>query len=280
MKNYIKALFLSSTLVSIGAFAAKPTDTISNGEIFIGFYASNTDLAGGGQNFITNLGSYTQFDDRNGQKITFSTKLLTENLVSTYGVNWNSRDDISWAVSGGTTTTPLGGLSRNTIFATSPTGAVIGSNGNDALALVQQKISGVATLFNSTDTTLSSTFTVVVPGSLANSMYALQVASGPTPQFGLSNTKVAVGTTVSDFYGLAPTDLTATTGNAAKINGTALANGWTQGSNYLGSFTLDASGLSFTASGASAVPEPSTYAALAGAAVLGLVAYRRRQARA
>lgn len=44
--------------------------------------------------------------------------------------------------------------------------------------------------------------------------------------------------------------------------------------------TFNTSMLSYSAISASPVPEPSTYAALAGLAALGLVAWRRRQARA
>jgi hypothetical protein len=97
-------------------------------------------------------------------------------------------------------------------------------------------------------------------------------------RFGPTNQIVASGAgSALDFYAVIPTGVTP---SGLAVDGTEFL--YASGANLLGKVYLDASGLSYLASGspASAVPEPSTYAALAGAAVLGLAAYRRRLARA
>jgi hypothetical protein len=166
------------------------------------------------------------------------------------------------------------GLTRNSIFATAVSGAApIASASDGILGTVRSNVSSIGTAFNAFDTTAHSTVSVVVASSNVNSMQA-RLTTNNSAQFGASNQNVTTATSVSDFYALVPTTGgTAPNGLATDGDGIVFA----RGTNLLGTFTLDASGLSYV-SGASAIPEPSTYAALAGAVVLGLAASRRRSA--
>jgi hypothetical protein len=155
------------------------------------------------------------------------------------------------------------------------TGAiVVNSNGSTSTTTNVNRITSIGTSYNAFNTTINSNVAVVVDSSNATSMQALLTASSNT-RFGSVNQVVATGSgSALDFYAVVPSDATPS-GLAIDTDGLV----YTSGVNRLGTFTLDASGLSYLASGtASAIPEPSTFGALAGAAVLGLAATRRRSA--
>ncbi len=272
MKNSLKTLILATAVTASSAFAATTTDTFAAGDILLGFFTSSG--TGAGQNLMVNLGAFSQFENNDGATINFSSSIVAD-LNDTYGSDWNTRTDIKWSVTGATFATSVDGVTRNTIFATAVDGAApIASASDGILASVRSNVSSIGTAFNAFDTTANSTVSVVVASSNANSMQA-RLTTNNSPQFGAIGQNVTTATTVSDFYALVPTSGgTAPTGLATDGDGIVFA----RGTNLLGSFALDASGLSFTASGASAIPEPSTYAALVGAAVLGLAASRRRPA--
>lgn len=273
MKNQLKALALAAVAFSSAAYAAVPTDTIGPGDVFIGFYAASGE--GAGRNLVVNLGGYQQFDNRNGGSFSI-TNVAIADLSSIYGADWNTRTDLKWAVTGYTSNTAVDGLTRNTVFASSARTDIgdapnaIASNNDGTLQLDRTNIESIKNLFNSSNTTGNSTVAVNEDGSLSTSFTQYQIANNNL-RFGPLNNNDANGANISDFYGLVPTS-----GGVAPA-GNAAANGWTRGSNYLGYFTLDASGLTFTASG-SAVPEPSSYAAIGGVVALGFVASRRRRA--
>ncbi|MCS6244246.1 MAG: PEP-CTERM sorting domain-containing protein [Opitutus sp.] len=272
MKNSLKALFLASVVTASSAFAATTTDTFAAGDILLGFFTSTG--VGAGSNLMVNLGSFGQFDNNDGSTVNFSSSIVSD-LNATYGSDWNTRTDIKWSVTGATFAASVDGLTRNSIFATAVSGAApIASASDGILGTVRSNVSSIGTAFNAFDTTANSTVSVVVASSNVNSMQA-RLTTNNSAQFGASNQNVTTATSVSDFYALVPTTGgTAPTGLATDGDGIVFA----RGTNYLGTFELKASGLSFTASGASAIPEPSTFGALAGAAVLGLAATRRRPA--
>jgi len=271
MKNSLKTLLLATAVTASSAFAATTTDTTTDtfdaGDILLGFNTNSG--VGAGKNLMVNLGSFSQFDSNNGSTINFSSSIVAD-LNATYGSSWNTRNDISWSVTGATFASSVNGLTRNTIFATTASGAAaIESNSDGILQSVRANVQSIGTAFNAATTTANSTVSVVVANSDANSMQA-RLTTNNSAQFGSFNQSLTTYTSVEDFYALVPiSGGVAPTGLATDATGLVFA----RGANYLGSFKLDASGLSF-----SAIPEPSTYAALAGAAVLGLAAFRRRPA--
>jgi len=280
MKNIFKASLVALTAAS-AAIAATTTDTFNSGDVLVGFYSDTGTGGTSKMNLMVNLGSYTNFDNKDGATTNFSSSIVSD-LVATYGSSWNTRTDISWSVAG-FIFPAKDGLPRNTVFATSPRANVsdapiaIASNTDSFLsANARTPIAGIATAFNYVETTANSTLNVLVSdasGGINNNVSANSFRTklaANAPQFGYINTNDTNGSNVSDFYAVLPTDGTAPSGTAA-------ASGYTLGSNKLGYFTLDSNGLSFTST--AAIPEPSTAAALAGIVVLGCVVSRRRQVR-
>jgi len=276
MKKILSALTLSA-LVASSASAAVSSDLINNGDIILGFYSATEDTG-----LVVNLGAFQSFDNFDGA--TFNTRLDVADIASVYGASWNTRTDLFWTVTGATNaTSEIDGLSRNTIFsaqkrtnlavqAAAPTGNNSATQAtNDANAI--RSIGGG---YNTVDTTQVGGFAVVQSSTTTTTtdFRGFQITT-PTALFGTATDNSVTGTSISDFYGMVPTDRNNTVGGLAELNGWKDGLDIEDGVNYLGKFQLSASGLSFTAT---AVPEPSTYAALAGAAVLGLAAYRRRPA--
>jgi len=270
MKNSLKTLVLATVATASSAFA-QTTNTFDAGDILLGFFTNSG--VGAGSNLMVNLGSFDQFDNNDGATTNFSSSIVAD-LNATYGSGWNTRTDIKWSVTGATFASSVFGVTRNTIFATAVSGAApIASASDGILAGVRSNVSTIGTTFNAFATTANSTVSVVVPGSNVDSMQG-RLTTNNSPQFGAIGQNVTTATSVSDFYALVPTSGgISPTGLATDADGIVFV----RGTNRLGEFSLSGTGISFTAS---AVPEPSTYAALAGAAVLGLAAFRRRQVRA
>lgn len=276
MKIRSSALAAALLAFSSPAFAALVSDTFDAGDVLLSFYTATG--AGATQNLIVNLGAYQQFDDNDGRTFAFSSGIVAD-LAATYGAAWNTRADLIWAVTGATFTGSVDGLTRNTVFTTSPRATLgsspiaIPSNTDSALSTSRNQIQSVANAFNTTQTTANSTVSVILSNSNADAFYTRQQGSN-TVQFGNSNNNQAAGTTISDLYALVPT-----------VNGIAPAGGavdesglvFGRGTNYLGYFTLSGTGLTFTASGTSPVPEPSAFALLGGALALGFATVRRRR---
>lgn len=274
MKKIISTLALSA-VAATASFAAVSPDPIGNGDIFIGFYA--TGGVGVDRGLVINLGAFQTFDNRDGATFSLS-RVATADLVSVYGASWNTRTDLVWTVTGSVYGTgELDGLSRNTVFASSPRASIgdapdpiTGNNSASQGTNDRTSIQSIAAGYNSATTTVDGGYAVIQEvGSVTNAFRDFQLTT-PTALFGPLNDNDTNGTNISDFYGLVPTDRTIGAGNAQD-------SGWTTGTNYLGYFTLDATGLTFTASG-SAIPEPSSFAALGGLAALGFAASRRRRA--
>jgi hypothetical protein len=282
MKTSFKTLLLATAVTASSAFAqtTTTTNTFDFGDIMLGFSASSG--TGAGKSLQVNLGAFQQFDNADGSTIAFSSSIVAD-LNATFGDGTNGTNDwrtsgfVKWSVIGTTgPTNGIDGLSRRTIFTTAPDGAIAPAATVD---LTQSSdvpdITSMSTLYNGATVTANSTVSVVVDNSNAGSYFA-RVNNSPTVRFGTSNQTVANGTSsVLDFYAVVPTNPFGGLGGEA-IDG--IGHVYTAGSNFLGEFELKASGLTFTAATASAIPEPSTFGALAGAAVLGLAATRRRPA--
>jgi len=276
MKNKLNIAIVGTVLASGILSAATTTDTFTAGEILLGFYASSG--TGASKNLVANLGSFGNFDNNDGATVSILGSSLVSDLVATYGANWNSRTDITWSVTGANFAQSVAGLTRNTIFATSPRASVtdapisITGGSDGTLAGIRLNVNSINTAYDAATTTANSTVTVVIDGSNSDSMQARMVLSA-SPQFGTDNTNSAASVTISDFYGLVPTSGgIAPNGAAVDTDGVV----FTRGTNYLGYFTLSSNGLNYTASG-TAIPEPSSYAVLGGLVALGYSAIRRRR---
>lgn len=262
MKKFIVAALLAVG-ISGATFAADSNDLI------LGFRA--TGGVGSAQNLEVNLGSFSLYKNQapGGSTVTI-TNLLTgsafgANTISAiYGSSWNTRSDVLWGVAGtiiNGQTGPGGEVGRSLYAAAIATGSLLDGQAssigyNRASAITQggpsAKIAGLYSKFGSD--------TVIAPQASDLNSWSIQYGNTPAPfNYGTlaqvkfdNNTAISGSYIASDLYELLPGSGPGT---------------------FLGTIAIFANGdVTFTG----AVPEPSTYAALMGAAVLGFVALRRR----
>jgi hypothetical protein len=268
-------LLTSLLAISAGPLAASAaTVSASLNDLIVGFYA--TGGTGASVNLEVNLGNVAQFYNVSGQ-ITFSGLSATD-LSGTYGSNWNTRTDLFWGVAGTTgaaSGTTIGGnpIAAKTLWGgqAQTTLGVSSSGWNTGTTFAQQGpagtiaglYSGLAGSLNGAISTANSTVAATINNTLNGSW---SKAEGTTAAaFGYFNPKTSFdGSTnivgnyaAMDLYQLQPNSGAATLMGTFALSGDGML---TYGANF----------------SAATVPEPSTYAALLGAAALGFGAYRRR----
>lgn len=256
MKKLLIAALLTAGL-SGSAFAAVSSDLI------LGF----RDTSNPASNLEIDLGQVSVFAAQaSGTTVTY-TNLLglgSSSINQVYGAGWNTSDTLLWGVAGSTGNT----TSTRTLYATSvATGSLLDGTADSSAWIAKSAVSQstaaakISTLYSGLPSTVG-----VLATSATNSWSGTE---GTTPaafstwskvQFE-NTTDVGSGYLASDLYELAP------------------ANANNPG-NFLGTFAIFGNGnVTFTAAGALAsIPEPTTYAAILGMAVLGFVMLRRKQA--
>jgi hypothetical protein len=269
-------------IVSLAGSSHAQTVSAQDGDLLLGFRASGGN--GSALNLEVNLGAYSNFNMMNGSTFTLS-QLSPLDLSGTYGNGtstnpiWSSRTDLVWSVDGTSYnnggTGDATGLQNNTYFTTAIGGSTPNykrQTSNSQLG-VSQNMDGFTAGLNGSTTTANSSSSSLVNKSGGNS-YDATISNGGafTRPWGANttggltfakvenNTNIPTGSFVSeDLYEFDPT-----------ASGTANAV-------LLGQFRLfDTGVLTFTEATA-AVPEPSTYAAGALAAiVLAAMTVRRR----
>ena len=195
-------------------------------DLIVGFRA--TGAPGQTLNLEVDLGNISNFYNSAGS---FSLpKLAVQDLVNTYGANWNTRTDLFWgavSTTGRADGTADGHAPVGTLWATTPDGATAFNRGSVfAQKTASQNIESMivagagGSLFGATSTT-NSAYSAVINATLAGSWTA-QDQKTLGISFGYFNptvdTKVNIppgGQTVLDLYELQPT-------NAAGVAGTLL----------------------------------------------------------
>jgi len=268
----MKKLLLS--LLAAGSLAASASAalTATSGDLIIGFYA--TGGTGQGTSVMIDAGSFTSFIAGNGSTFAIGGFSSTD-LVNTYGATWYDRTDLSWGVIGGVKNTQSGTVAsstnafgtaagKDTLFATAQNGFGTSS----AQSLGASPIQALYTYINGKTANGVGTTTYIGTNSNTTSgSWVFQRDTATNLDFkwyadnsvGSLSMPGVVGTATQDLYETVANDVSGTTG----------------GIYNLGTFSLTSSGLSFT-SAVTAVPEPSTYAAIFGVVMLGFAAYRRR----
>ncbi len=264
-------------LVGMGTSARATLVTANLNDLILGFRA--TGGTGAATNLEVNLGNVSQFYGVSG---TFGLSALSAaDLVATYGSDWNTRTDLVWGIVGTTG---------------SAAGTTIGSNTLAASTLWATRSESTPGLQSTPWTQGASEFAQQGAANTISTLYSGAVGSlGGKTSTGNSTVSATIGTSSlgswSNKEGTNASAFTFFNPKSQFENGT---NGSLHVSDlyelqsvagsasYLGSFALTSDGaLSFssTPSGAAAVPEPSTYAAILGAVTLGFVAFRRRAQR-
>ena len=273
MKKFILTALLTTGLAST-AFAQ-----LSSGDIVLGF--RDTGNAGAGNLAIKlGLGSALVSNATGNGGTYLVTNLLdsgtygSSTISGIFGAGWATSSTLKWAAAGSVLGTddsnPEG--ARNTLFATksanssSLDGTAVTAGWNTGTSTVQNAatalISPVYSNFGSGNFRTSTTTATgawskqEVPVSGTN--YFGYFASGPTV---LENSTNITGTYVSsDLWKMSPTN-----------------NGGDGSKTFLGTLAIYGNGDVKFSSAFTAIPEPSTYAAILGVVALGVAAYRRQR---
>ncbi len=285
----LKSILLPATLAlaSLASVASAANVSVNFSDIILGFRSTES---GETLNLEVNIGSVSQFTQASLGSTIVVANLKVADLVAAYGTNWYTSTTsfglIGTTGQGADSAIGPDGQSVRTVYVSNNGTPYTSHNGvNNGLAVAKALLLSVGTqtgaLTNNAATANSATSALVdsaKTGSWSNAGFSTTNAFNGV---GYTKTKFEsslTGTSVStSLYELLPTN--GSVSEADMVNPTGLAATVFQGK--IGTFSLADTGvLTFTSSGlhASAVPEPSTYAALAGAAVLGFVAYRRRSA--
>jgi len=275
----MKTKYLMAALLALaggGLTATAQTVTSGLNDLVLGFYA--TGGTGATTDLEVDLGNVSQFYGVGG---TLTLSSLNTDLSSTYGSSWNTRTDLFWGVVGTTGSANGTTINSNTIAAKTIWGGSLnlGSGStpwNKSSTFTQQTTANaVATLYSGASGSLNGA--TALSDNTAGALISNALAGSWTKQEGSSNT-LAFGST---FNPRSSFDITTNiaAGSFAAADLYEVQPGTGAGTE-LGTFALSSGGnLTYGASlGAATVPEPSTYAAILGATMLGFVSlYRRSQ---
>ena len=249
---------LAMALLTAGlALTSKAQIVGDTGDLILGFRKAGTSF-----DILVDVGQASLY--RAGSSFTVGA-LNTADISTVFGAGWNSDSAIKWGVFGSTVDGeggPMGGVvTDNTVWATGATAlqrapAVSLSNASSKIYNLYGAVLGQTS-------NLSSSQSYKISSANGFNGYTDNITSGganPTgPYFDFfSQTleKNTNGTNSLNLYQVQP--------------GTAGAP-----ATNLGYFTLNGSALTFNAF--TAIPEPSTYAAILGVVALGVAAYRRQR---
>ena len=252
---------------SLALSAGAQTVTANGGDLLLGFRASSG--TGSSSNLEVDLGAFSDYTSGgtfNDGSLHLIGNLSANDLSSTYGASWNTRSDVTWGIAGATGNS----LAGYNVYA-SKLASTLGTQSDpydamtkNALNTVAAPINGAVSGLNGATATGNSASSAVLATTDPISWSAFQDPSATSVSFNAfdtalfeNSTNITSGYVVSDLYKLSANSVT-----------------------YVGSFGLASDGKLYYSSSAasfSAVPEPSTYAAILGVAVLGFVAVRRRR---
>jgi len=254
--------FITTALLAVGltgsAFATTPSDLI------LGF----RDTSNPANNLEIDLGQASALAGGSGTvTLTNLLSLGSSSINTVYGSGWNTSSTLLWGVAGtsGTTTT------TRTLWASSVANSSLLDGVATTTAYNGGSVTGQATPASKIATVYAG-LTAVTSGNVAvldaTGGQSWSVNETPTLAFGKfaiasfeNNTAITGNYVASDIYQIAP------------VSG--------QAGSYIGTVAIWANGdVTFSTIPLAPVPEPSTYAAILGAAVLGFVIYHRRMVQA
>ena len=277
MKKYLASSLVALALTASSMSAA--TITAGVNDLVLGFRATGA-TQGNASNLEVDLGNISTFTTlAAGSTIDFSSRLSATDITATYGAF--NRTTLQFGIAGTTGSAAGGsdGQAASTVWLSNTSGVlatVAGKYGNNTSGLnipagkIGSLYNASPASLNGATSTANSNFAAVETAATAGSFAATATSAFDfgTGATGLMATSATSGIKTLYLYQVQPNDANGVTGTGVAL---------------VGSFAFDTAsgGLVYTSAGlnASAIPEPSTYAALAGAAVLGFVALRRRQAR-
>jgi hypothetical protein len=231
LKHLIATAVLALTGLPFLAPSAKAgTVTTNLSEVILGFRA--TGGMGADISLEIDLGPAAQFYNAGAGSVTTLTQLNVQDLISTYGPDWNTRSDLYWGIvgtTGASVGTPDNSRPSKTLWASSPettpgTQSLVRNKGTTfaqqgpANTIATMLVNGApGTLSGATSTANSGSAAKINAASPGSWAYQIQIADGtsfgyfnpvvenplntiPTSPSGVDGT----GYTVLDFYELVP----------------------------------------------------------------------------
>ena len=273
MKKYIASSLVALALTASSMSAA--TITAGVNDLILGFRA--TTGTGTANNLEVDLGNINSFTTLAASgTIDFSSRLSATDLTAAFG--GYAFAGLSFGVAGTTGASAGGpnGQVANTVWLTNTSGVLttVAGKYTNSGSFLATPVSQISTLYssafsgslNNSTSTANSNYATVKTATTTGS-WSNTGLTGSTLDFGMgysiTSPSAATGTKTLYLYQVQPNDV---------VSGTGVA--------LVGSFAFNTAtgGLLFTSAGlnAAAIPEPSTYAMIAGAFMLGFVALRRR----
>jgi hypothetical protein len=242
----------------------------SNGDLILGFRDDGSDGGIGTTTNITfDLGNVGLYETHPGVTVDTGFNVGTT-LASTYGAGYQTDTGLLWGVVGASGNT---GTTRDLWVSAAATGSQL--NGTN--------LQSDGSTLTSTPWTIQSTFSQSSQASKFLTLYANQATNPFSVGTAVSTSWSTLESSTSSAFGGFTKSLfeaSSANGNVAdlyELNPQSNGPGVGSAGVFLGSFSITSGGeLDFTGAG-SAIPEPSTYAAILGAAVLAVALIRRRQ---
>ena len=273
MKNIILTALLTAGLAGT-AFAQA-----ASGDIILGFRDTANSGAG---NLAIKIGTASSLlSNAAGNGGTYLvTNLLASGTYSLstisglYGAGWATSSTLKWAAAGSVLGTDLSNPDgmQNSLFATKAANSSL-LNGS---AVTTGWSTGTTTVQNSATALINPVYTNFGSGSFRTST---TTATGAWSRQEVP----ASGTTYFGYFATGPTVLE----NSTNITGTYVSsdlwkmtptnNGGDGSKTFLGTLAIYGNGDVTFSSAFTAIPEPSTYAAILGVVALGVAAYRRQR---
>jgi hypothetical protein len=286
MNKYTYNLPLLAGLACVVTFAgsARAITVSTAADFVLGFRADGGQ--GSGVNLEVNLGPSTNYTGLAPNTTFVVTRLSPLDLVSTYGANWDERNDLSFGIVGATGASTFNGIPARTLWASSPelTPGTPSAPWQRGSASGQQNTSGaITTMYSGPPGSLS------LGSATANSAFSTVIDATAGGSWSVQE-DIVVGQSFRRFTPSVRISLGSIPSTPAIYDGTngySVLDVWellpgTGDGTLVGAFGLNANGqlvFSNNPTVFAAVPEPATAATLAGAC-LALLVRRRRPAHA
>jgi len=277
------ALLAIAGTVALAASASAQTVTYTNGDLLVGFRASGG--VGSDTTFVYNLGSSVSYRDGlfSGVRANVGTQ-----LSATYGADWYTRSDVSWGVIGAVNnlnpqldTTVVNGDPGSTLYASkAATGIQTSTAWGSGTAFTRSQVVSAATQvvsFTHTGSQVAGTFAFQTAaantgglGAFVNTSATNDYANYTTPSADFSLFTGGIEGTFGTSTEFAYLDLYRVLASTSGASPTGTVG---RGS-YETTFSINSAG---QISVASAIPEPSSFASIAGVIALGVIGTRRRR---
>jgi hypothetical protein len=286
----MKTKYIISALLAMAGLAVGAQANVTGAlpDLIVGFSQS-----GAADDYELNLGSITSYTGLGANtELNLSGDLSALDLQSAFGTSWNTSSAVTWgAVATVGSPSVTTGVANKTVWATQAGGIALGlapagtvpppAYPNEINTLANDRYSGISGLTTGGANTGINGATAST--NTANANTAALISTGPGSTNGWTAlVDTSTGKVYQGFSGPidSNTNVDITSGQYSEIDLFQYSGLSASGSgSYIGSLELSSTGGLFFTNyiPTVAIPEPSVYAAILGAACMGFVAIRRRK---